>query len=313
MAAQAKHKANKELHGLTGIESATKRGEVRAWLADCELLEIPDTKAKTIEWYLEREEMTPRAKRVLEIVKEVNRTSTTKYNRMLENVDYDNRVRELLLYCGAERTGRYAGRGIQIQNLPKGKWAFKGVNMDTACADVKTGDLEWCESIHGDVMNLLASCLRGSFIAPPGRDLMTADYAAIEARCVLWESGADAALEVFREGGDIYCDMASGIYGYKITKATAQTINSTGATQRDFGKVAVLGLGYGMGFIKFLLTLRTYNIVLTREEVAKMLGAKRLAKYEAIVKRKLFPKSKTLTTRGSSSLRSVKPRLPAAD
>lgn len=308
MAAQAKRKANDELRELTGIETATKRAEIKAWLADRELLELSDTKAKTIEWHLEREEMSPRARRVLEIVKQVNRTSTNKYNRMLECVDYDNRARELLLYCGAERTGRYAGKGIQIHNLPKGKWAFKGITMDSACADVKTGDLAWCESIHGDVMNLLASCLRGSIIASPGRDLMTADYAAIEARCVLWEAGADAALDVFREGGDIYCDMASGIYGRPIVKdekalkkalangvskaAIAQVINSGGATQRDFGKVAVLGLGYGMGFLKFLITLRTYNIVLTRAEVLQMLGAKRLAKYEAIVRRKLFPQAK---------------------
>lgn len=306
LAHKAKTKANAELEDLTGIDAGTKRAAVKSWLADNELLELPDTKAKTLEWYLEREDMSARARRVVTIIKEVNRTSTNKYKRMLECVDEDGRARELLLFCGAERTGRFAGRGIQIHNLPKGKWAFKGINMDSACADVKTRDLAWCEGIHGDVMNLLSSCLRGAIIAPPGRDLLTADYAAIEARCVLWESGADSALDVFRTGGDIYCDMASGIYGYQIVKdekalfkallknsaaKIAEVINATGATQRDFGKVAVLGLGYGMGYLKFLLTLRTYNIVLTRAEVLKMLGAKRLKKFEAVVRKKLFPKS----------------------
>lgn len=303
LAAKAKHKANAELFELTGIEKGSQRAALKEWLADSELLELPDTKAKTLEWFIEREEMTPRAKRVLYIIKEVNRTSTDKYKRMLECVDEEGRARELLSFCGAERTGRFAGRGIQIHNLPKGKFAKglpKGEEMDVACADVKTRDLAWCEAIHDDVMNLVASCLRGSIIAPKGRDLMTADYAAIEARCVLWESGATAALEIFRQGGDIYCDMASGIYGYQIVKDAkalnkspeakiAQVINSTGATQRDFGKVAVLGLGYGMGYIKFLLTLRTYNIYLTRAEVEKMMGPKRLRKYETIVRRKLFP------------------------
>lgn len=306
LAKKAKDKANAELEELTrdldsgfGITSGGKRAEIREWLADNELVIIPDTKAKTVERFVEFEDMSDRARRVLTIMREVNRTSTHKYKRMLECVDTDNRARELLLYCGAERTGRFAGRGIQIHNLPKGKF-LKGLGMDQGCEDVKTRDLIWCEAIHGDVMNLIASCLRGSIIAPKGRDLLSADYAAIEARCVLWEAGADAALNIFREGGDIYCDMASGIYGYTIVKdekallkndaaKIAEVINSTGATQRDFGKVAVLGLGYGMGFLKFLITLRTYNIRLTRPEVAKMMGVARLQKYERIVHRKLFP------------------------
>lgn len=293
LAKQAKAKANAELFKLTGIPAGTQRAKIKAWLADCELIELPDTKAKTIEWYLEREEMTPRARRVLTITKEVNRTSTNKFVRMLECIDDDDRARELLLYCGAERTGRFSGRGIQVHNLPKGrfaKWLPKKTAMDLACADVKTRNLAWCEMMHGDVMNLIASCLRGSIIAPPGRELLIADYAAIEARCVLWEAGADKALDVFRNGGDIYCDMASGIYGREITKETAKPINAMGSTERDFGKVAILGLGYGMGFLKFLITLRTYNIVLTRPEVLKMMGKKKLARYEAIVRKKLFPR-----------------------
>ncbi len=289
---QARRKLNGELFELTGIKAGTQRKALVQWLADNEDLELPDTAAKTLQWYIEREKLSHRAKRILSIMKEVNRTSTKKFATILQYADADKRARELLLYCGAERTGRYSGRGIQVQNLPKGKfakWLPKKQAIDLAVADVKTRNLAWCEMMHGDVMNLVVSCLRGSIISPPGRDLMTADYAAIEARCVLWESGATKALRVFTEGGDIYCDMASGIYGREITKATAKPINAMGATERDFGKVAVLGLGYGMGYVKFLLTLRTYNIVLTRAEVMKMMGAKKLAKYEAIVRKKLFP------------------------
>ena len=307
LVARAKIKANAELREMTGIESATQRAVIKNWLANEELIQLPDTKAKTLEWILDRMELSPRCRRVIEIVKEVNRTSTNKYQRMLECVDEDNRARELLLYCGAERTGRFAGRGIQIHNLPKGKFV-KGISIDEACAAIKSRDLQWCEFLDGkdDAMNLIASCLRGSIIAPPGRKLWTADYAAIEARCVLWESGATAALNVFFEGGDIYCDMASGIYGYQIVKdekalaknpeaRIAQVINAMGSTQRDFGKVAVLGLGYGMGYIKFLITLRTYNIYLTRKDVLKMMGAARLAKYERIVHKKLFPSQADFT------------------
>jgi DNA polymerase len=295
LAAVAKHKLNAELRSITGVKSGTQRAEVKRWLADEELLELPDSTAKTVEWYLTRQQLSPRAKRVLEIVKEVNRTSPAKFRRMIECVDTDNRARENIVFNGAERTGRFAGKLIQVHNLPKGrlpKWLPKETAMDDACADVKTGDYDWCAGTYGDVMNLIVSTLRGAIIAATGTDLMSADYAAIEARCVLWEAGADEALEVFRRGEDIYCDMASGIYGYQITKATAKVINSLGATQRDFGKVAILGLGYGMGFIKFLITLRTYNIYLTRAEVLEMMGAERLAKYEGIVKRKLFPQQR---------------------
>jgi DNA polymerase len=325
LAGKAKAKMNAEFEELTGIESATQRGLVKTWLAN-NGFEVADTKAKTIEWHLDRnpilkEPGREKIRRVLEIVKQVNRTSTNKYKRMLECVDTDNKARELLVYCGAERTGRFAGKGIQVHNLPKGRFAKGLVNwktfkkgdpepIDLAVEDIKSENLAWCEAIHGDVMNLIASCLRGALIASPGKEFMTADYAAIEARCVLWEAGADGALEIFRVGGDIYCDMASGIYGYLIVKdekaqlraeamgleaRIAAVINAMGSTQRDFGKVAILGLGFGMGFLKFLITLRTYNIVLSRDEVRKMMGRKRLEKYEAIVTKKLFPSADDYT------------------
>lgn len=301
---KAKRKANAELEELTGIPSGTQREAVKEWLRDNEDLDLADTTAKTLEWYLKGKgpTLSKRAIRIITIVKEVNRTSTNKYKRMLECVDDDHRARENLVYCGAERTGRFSGRGIQFQNLPKGRFTaplprksdpdFKrrlGLQMDRACADVKSRDLAWCEAIYGDVMNLVTSCLRGCIIAPPGKDLLLADYSAIEARCVLWEAGADAALQVFRDGKDIYCDMASGIYGREVTKDNARVISSTGATERDFGKVAILGLGYGMGWLKFLLTLRTYNIELTRAEVLVAMGKERLAKYSKIVRKKMFP------------------------
>jgi DNA polymerase len=295
LAAEARKRLNTELNAITGITSGTKRAEVKAWLDENEFITLPDSTAKTIEWYLTRQQLTPRSRRVMEILKEVNRTSPAKFKRMLECVDTDDHARENLVFNGAERTGRFSGKLIQIHNLPKGRLP-KGISMDIACEDVKSGDYDWCAAVYGDVMNLIVSTLRGAIVADEGHDLMSADYSAIEARCVLWEAGADEALEVFRRGEDIYCDMASGIYGYKITKATAKVINSLGATQRDFGKVAILGLGYGMGFIKFLITLRTYNIYLTRDEVREMMGAERLAKYEGIVRKKLFPQQRDFVT-----------------
>lgn len=298
---EAKKRLNSELESITGIKAGSQRQAVRAWLKKHEQVDLPDTRGKTLERFLTREKLTDRAARVITIAKEVNRTSANKFKRFLESADDDNRVRGMLVYCGAERTGRFSSRFVQLHNLPKGKFNLplakseKYLAMDIACADVKSRDYSWCEAMYGDVMNLVVSCLRGVIIAPPGRELISADYASIEARCVLWEAGATTALEIFRKGGDIYCDMASAIYGYEITKETAKVITSLGHTQRDFGKVAILGLGYGMGFLKFLITLRNYNIQLSRADVRDMMSAKRLRIYEDTVRALLFPTRKHFT------------------
>jgi len=267
LAERYKSKLNGELEIMTGIESATKRAQVTEWLIQHEQLELPDTAKDTIDWYLTKEEISGRARRILEIMKEVNRTSTRKYAAILEYADDDDcRIRDLLMYHGAG-TGRWAGKGVQVQNFPKGE--FDDLDMDEACQWIIDGELEWIEALYGDVMSFLSATLRGAIIPEDGRDFMVADYSAIEARCVLWLADAFGALDVFRRGEDIYCDMATGIYGRKITKKDK--------AERQFGKQAVLGLGYGMGFITFLLTCRKYKIYFSKAQVMAILGPE---KYE---------------------------------
>lgn len=278
MAADAKEIMNEELEEITGVERATQRQQVKDWLLENEDLEIPDTKAETIDWYLTREQISGRARRILEIVKQVNRTSTRKYQAMLDKTDHDDwRARDLLMYHGAN-TGRWSGKGIQVQNFPRGNIK----DMDEACEDIHAGHLGWVEAMHGDPMEFLSGALRGAIIPAEDHDLIVADYSAIEARCVLWEAGAEAALDVFRRGGDIYCDMATGIYGYEVNKKDHPK-------ERQFGKQAILGLGYGMGFLTFLLTCRKYNIHFGVDQVKKILRDK-YDKYYEWVEDYLFPK-----------------------
>jgi len=260
-AAQWRQVLNKELFQMTGIPSATKRGEVKAWLLKNENLDLPNTQAETVDWYIERTELSGRALRVLEILKQVNKTSLRKYQTMLERTDpEDGRAHDGLMYHGAS-TGRWTGKGVQVQNFPRGEIE----DMDQVVADILQwyDKAEWLAALYGDVIDLLSGALRGAIIPDEDCDLIAADYSAIEARCVLWEAGAETALEVFRRGGDIYCDMATGIYGFEVTKKDK--------AERQFGKQAILGLGYGMGFVTFLLTCRKYKIFFTVEQVQKIL------------------------------------------
>lgn len=274
LADRFRKRLNASLEELTGIPSATRRQAVRDWLLEHEGLDLPDTAGDTIEWYLANVPLSDRCKLVLRIVMDVNRTSTRKYQAAIDRADEEGVVRDLLMYHGAG-TGRWSGKGVQVHNFPARDLIVK--DFDEAARMITDGDLEWCIAMYGDVMRLLSHSLRGMVVARPGRDLMTADYAAIEARCVLWEADAFKALDVFRLGGDIYCDMATGIYGFQVLKGVHKD-------ERQFGKQAVLGLGYGMGFVTFLLTCRKYDIRFSREQVARILGNDRLLELEAWVR-----------------------------
>ena len=268
-------KLNKELEVMTGVSSATKRQAVKDWLTEHEDVDLPDTKAETLEWYVANEQMSGRARRVCEITMDVNRTSTAKYKTMLDKADPDDwRVRDLLMYHGAG-TGRWSGKGVQVHNFPARDLIVK--DFDEAAELIKSGDVDWVHVLYTDVMKFLSHALRGTIVPAPGRDLIVADYSAIEARNVLWLADAQPALDVFRRGEDIYCDMATGIYGYKVTKGVHKV-------ERQFGKQAILGLGYGMGFVTFLLTCRKYKIYFTRADALRIMGPTKMEKYEGWVR-----------------------------
>jgi DNA polymerase len=284
---------NKEVFQITGVESATKRSQLQVWLRENEGLVIESTAGEVLDWYLSNDDLdlSGRARRVLELIKQVNRTSTRKYDSMVNRADADDwRARDLLMFCGAG-TGRWTGKGIQVQNFPRGNIK----DMDEACNDlltcwrkVKAGLLSWEDALeflyafYGDVLDMLSGITRGAVTSAKGRDLIVADYSAIEARCVLWEAGAEAALDVFRRGEDIYCDMATGIYGYEVKKKTHPA-------ERQFGKQAILGLGYGMGFVTFLLTCRKYDIIFSVAQ-CKRIMRDHFQKYYDWVRDYLSPK-----------------------
>jgi DNA polymerase len=252
---------NGELSTLTGgsPDKATKRTKMQQWFAD-QWYVLEDTKGPTIDAALKEDNLDPKVRRGLELIQALSRSSTAKYEAMRNWACPDGRVRGGLLYHGAS-TGRWSGAGVQPHNFPKGKvrdiegaWAvLKTQNLDTIRAFKYDGK----EPVN-DVLKLLSQSLRGAIVASPGKKLFVADYAAIEARVLFWVAEDEDALEIFRRGEDIYCDMASSIYGRTIV-----TNPDKQPPERALGKIAVLGLGYQMGAPKFTATCANFGIPIT--------------------------------------------------
>ena len=179
----------------------------------------------------------PAALRVLAIRREMGKTSNKKYAAMLNCVCGDGRVRGLLQFCGAARTGRWAGRLVQIQNLPQNHLP----DIDRARELVKAGDLDDFMFHYANPTQVLSELIRTAFVASPGRVFHVCDFSAIEARVIAWLAGEQWVLDVFRGGGDVYCATASQMFGVEVGK------HGPNAELRQKGKIAVLALGYGGG------------------------------------------------------------------
>lgn len=237
---------NAELVELTGgqVQKATQRARMMAWFQE-NGLPLEDTQGTTIDAWLKREDVEPRVRRGLELVRALGRSSTAKFVAAQNWADPATwRVHGGLLYHGAG-TGRWSGSGVQPHNFPRGSIKDMGLAWEV----IKSRDLALMELLYGDAMELLSHALRGMIVPTPGRRLMVADYAAIEARVVLWLADDQEALDVFRRNECIYMAMATEIYGRLINDKEAQ------AQERQMGKQAVLGLGYQMGAKKFQATL----------------------------------------------------------
>lgn len=268
---------NAELAVLTGgaVEKATQRTRMTEWFAT-QGLEVEDTTKDTVEGLLNGIGISPPVRRALEIMQQTGLSSTAKYTKMQDWLAPDSRIHGGLLYHGAS-TGRWSGKGVQPHNFPKGNikdqdalWdLLKSLDppMITALAPLdKAG-----EPVYSTVMDALSQALRGVIVPSPGKQLYVADYAAIEARVLLWMAEDESGLNIFRKGEDIYCDMASSIYNRPITKADTD--------ERALGKVAILGLGYQMGAAKFVDTVLAMAGITISEGLAKQTVDAYRAKY----------------------------------
>lgn len=240
----------KELPALTGsaVDRPTQRARIVDWCHGKGVM-IPDTQAITVDAWLDKR-IPPEVHRVLTICREANRTSTAKYRSMEERMSFDDTLKGMLLYWGAN-TGRWSGAGVQPHNFPRG--AIK--DMALAWDVIESLDIDMMALLYGDPMELLSHATRGAFTAPPEKELAVADYSSIEARVLLWLAGETSALALMAAGGDIYCDLAAEIYKRPITKKNAE--------ERHLGKQGILGLGFGMGAEKFIAHCLKNGVVIT--------------------------------------------------
>lgn len=222
---------------LTGLDNPNSPAQIKDYIAKATGFTVDSLNKKNLDDYEVQFKYWPDVQRLLALRREMGKTSNKKYTAILECLCNDGRVHGLLQFYGAARTGRWAGRLVQLQNLPQNHIE----SLDDARYLVRQGDLEEFEMGYGNVTQTLSELIRTAFVAKPGSTFHVCDFSAIEARVIAWIAGETWVLEAFRQGRDIYCETASKMFGVPVQK------HGVNAGLRQKGKIAVLGLGYGGG------------------------------------------------------------------
>ena len=222
---------------LTGLDNPNSPAQLKRYLQETTGSEVETLNKKVLADLKDQLAEYPDAQELIELRQDMAKTSSKKYTAMLKCVCSDGRIHGLLQFYGAARTGRWAGRLVQVQNLPQNHLA----SLDYARSLVKRGDLEEFTDNYSNPAHVLSELIRTAFVAAPGHTFHVCDFSAIEARVIAWLAGENWVLDVFREGGDIYCRTASKMFGVPVEKHGAN------AELRQKGKIAVLALGYGGG------------------------------------------------------------------
>ena len=230
-----------EAREITGLSNPNSLAQLKPW-TEREGMDVPQLRKDDVEALLKQEDLPPEVRRVLEIRQALGKTSTAKYGAMQEAVCEDGRLRGILQFYGANRSGRWAGRIVQVHNLAKNYLP----DLDLARELAEEGDFDTMETLFGEPAFVFSELIRTAFIPSEGRRFVVSDFSAIEARVVAWLAGEQWTLDAFKAGEDIYCKTASMMYHVPVEK------HGQNKHLRQKGKIAVLACGYqgGVGAMK---------------------------------------------------------------
>lgn len=257
--ARSRERLTVAMRELTELENPNSVQQMKQWLADHGL--ETDTLGKKAVAELLKTAPEP-LREVLSFRQQLAKSSVKKYTAMENAVCADSRAHGMFQFYGANRTGRFSGRLIQLQNLPQNHMP----DLAQARALVRNGDYEALSLLYEDVPDTLSQLIRTAFVPQGGRKFIVADFSAIEARVIAWFAGERWRLKVFEDGGDIYCASASQMFHVPVEK------HGVNGHLRQKGKIAELALGYG-GSVGALKSMGALEMGLAEEELQPLVDA----------------------------------------
>ena len=260
-------------YALTGLENPNSVSQLKTWLEErgIEVESLGKKDVSALIYDLDKHSIDTDALDMMKLRLQMAKSSVKKYQAAERYICSDGRAHGLFQFSGANRTQRWAGRGIQLQNLPQNHIA----TLDEARELVKMGCFDMIETLYGNTPDILSQLIRTMLIAKPGHIFIIADFSAIEARVLAWLAGEQWRLDAFRDGKDIYCASASQMFGVPVVK------HGINGELRQKGKVAELACGYGGG-AGALISMGALDMGLKEDELPDIISSWRDANPEIV-------------------------------
>ena len=256
---RSREELSAKMRQLTALENPNSVQQMKEWLTK-HGLEVDSLDKKAVKELLKT--APPELAEVLELRRQLAKSSVKKYQAMQNAVCADGRARGMFQFYGANRSGRWAGRLIQLQNLPQNHMA----HLEDARSLVRSGDYALLSALYDSVPEVLSELIRTAFVPRDGYKFIVSDFSAIEARVLSFLAGESWRLKVFAENGDIYCASASAMFHVPVEK------HGQNAHLRQKGKIAELALGYG-GSVGALKSMGALEMGLSEEELQPLVDA----------------------------------------
>ena len=255
----SREELTEQMQRLTILENPNSVKQLKTWLTE-RGLEVESLGKKEVSALLR--DAPPELAEVLLLRRQLAKSSVRKYQAMQNCVCADGRVHGMFMFYGANRTGRFSGRLVQLQNLPQNHMS----DLEQARALVRKGDYDALQTLYDSVPDVLSELIRTAFVPYDGGKFIVADFSAIEARVIAWLAGEQWRLDVFKNGGDIYCASASQMFHVPVVK------HGINGHLRQKGKIAELALGYG-GSVGALKAMGALEMGLSEAELKPLVDA----------------------------------------